>query len=163
MPDFEAIHGELIRHKHLTLELLWQEYKDQLRSPQNAGTTSRARSCPLATAHEVEPRVESADTGATADPASEKLRQECFCGNHDGAPWLGETIGIDKVGVDHDLKRKRCSDLVLIILQVPFAEIVKRSETTVGSGNRDAKYAGCLAIDELCRPRRALAWPGCHR
>lgn len=27
MPDFAAIRDELVRHKHLTLELLWQEYK----------------------------------------------------------------------------------------------------------------------------------------
>jgi transposase len=27
MPDFETIRAELLRHKHLTLELLWQEYK----------------------------------------------------------------------------------------------------------------------------------------
>lgn len=27
LPDFAALHEELLRHKHLTLELLWQEYK----------------------------------------------------------------------------------------------------------------------------------------
>jgi transposase len=27
MPDFETIRAELLRHKHLTLELVWQEYK----------------------------------------------------------------------------------------------------------------------------------------
>jgi transposase len=27
LPDFAAMHAELLRHKHLTLELLWQEYK----------------------------------------------------------------------------------------------------------------------------------------
>jgi len=27
LPDFPAIHEELRRHKHLTLQLLWQEYK----------------------------------------------------------------------------------------------------------------------------------------
>ncbi len=27
MPEFETIRAELLRHKHLTLELLWQEYK----------------------------------------------------------------------------------------------------------------------------------------
>lgn len=27
VPDLEAIHTELLRHKHVTLELLWQEYK----------------------------------------------------------------------------------------------------------------------------------------
>ena len=27
MPDFGSMHSELLRHKHLTLELLWQEYK----------------------------------------------------------------------------------------------------------------------------------------
>ena len=27
IPDFETLHTELLRHKHLTLELLWQEYK----------------------------------------------------------------------------------------------------------------------------------------
>jgi len=26
-PDFAAMHAELLRHKHLTLDLLWQEYK----------------------------------------------------------------------------------------------------------------------------------------
>ena len=28
LPDFAALHAELVRHKHLTLELLWQEYKE---------------------------------------------------------------------------------------------------------------------------------------
>jgi len=28
VPDFAAMHAELLRHKHLTLELLWQEYKE---------------------------------------------------------------------------------------------------------------------------------------
>jgi transposase len=27
LPDFVSMHAQLIRHKHLTLELLWQEYK----------------------------------------------------------------------------------------------------------------------------------------
>jgi transposase len=27
VPDFASLHAELLRHKHLTLELLWQEYK----------------------------------------------------------------------------------------------------------------------------------------
>jgi transposase len=27
LPDFASMHGQLLRHKHLTLELLWQEYK----------------------------------------------------------------------------------------------------------------------------------------
>ena len=27
MPNFASMHTELLRHKHLTLELLWQEYK----------------------------------------------------------------------------------------------------------------------------------------
>jgi len=36
--------------------------QEQLKSPQNAETTSRVGSCPLATVHEVEPCVESADT-----------------------------------------------------------------------------------------------------
>jgi len=27
LPDFASMHSELLRHKHLTLELLWQEYK----------------------------------------------------------------------------------------------------------------------------------------
>jgi transposase len=26
-PDFTALHGELQRHKHLTLQLLWEEYR----------------------------------------------------------------------------------------------------------------------------------------
>jgi transposase len=25
--DFASMHGQLLRHKHLTLDLLWQEYK----------------------------------------------------------------------------------------------------------------------------------------
>ncbi len=28
LPDYAALHAELLRHKHLTLELLWQEYKE---------------------------------------------------------------------------------------------------------------------------------------
>ena len=28
-PDFEYLHRELKRHKHLTLQLLWEEYRDQ--------------------------------------------------------------------------------------------------------------------------------------
>lgn len=28
LPDYAAMHAELLRHKHLTLELLWQEYKE---------------------------------------------------------------------------------------------------------------------------------------
>src|SRR3990172_6911282 len=27
LPDFASMHAQLLRHKHLTLELLWQEYK----------------------------------------------------------------------------------------------------------------------------------------
>src|SRR4030095_865434 len=28
LPDFAAVHDELRRHKHVTLQLLWQEYKE---------------------------------------------------------------------------------------------------------------------------------------
>jgi hypothetical protein len=27
LPEFASMHAQLLRHKHLTLELLWQEYK----------------------------------------------------------------------------------------------------------------------------------------
>jgi transposase len=27
VPDFAALHGELQKHKHLTLQLLWEEYR----------------------------------------------------------------------------------------------------------------------------------------
>jgi transposase len=34
-PDFTALHGELQKHKHLTLQLLWEEYR--AREPQGYG------------------------------------------------------------------------------------------------------------------------------
>jgi hypothetical protein len=27
LPEFASMHAQLLRHKHLTLELLWHEYK----------------------------------------------------------------------------------------------------------------------------------------
>jgi transposase len=74
-PDFTALHGELRKHKHLTLQLLWEEYR--VREPHGYGYS---RFCDL--------------YGVWKEKLDVVLRQEHRAGEKLFVDWAGATVPI---------------------------------------------------------------------
>ncbi len=122
VPDFPSMHDELLRHKHLTLELLWQEYKQTYPSGYQY-----SRFCEL--------------YGRWAGKLDIVLRQEHRAGERMFVDHAGQTVPV----VQRDSGEAREASIFVAVLgasSYTFAEAVWKRDlpSWIGSHTRTAEF-----------------------